>query len=112
MTTLPSTPFADAFPERRIVAGEPLRWKSEIHDILQSSSLLFELVHRDLTVRYKRSVLGFLWTMLHPLLLMLIFLVVFSSVFRGRAPHYEIYFLSAYVAWNFFAQTAVNAMAG
>ena len=97
--------------ERRSVAGEPLRWMREARDIRAHAGLLFELVHRDLTVRYKRSVLGFLWTMLHPLLLMLIFVVVFSTMFRGRAPHYETYFLSAYVAWNFFAQTAVNAMA-
>src|SRR5258707_7011767 len=48
--------------------------------------------------------------MLHPLLLMLIFLVVFSALFRGRSPHYETYFLSAYIAWNFFSQTTVNAM--
>ncbi len=105
MTSLP-------FVERRNAAGQPLRWTAEIRDIAGQWSLLYELVHRDLTVRYKRSVLGFLWTMLHPLLLMLIFLVVFSAIFRSRAPHYETYFLSAYVAWNFFAQTVVNAMAG
>jgi ABC-type polysaccharide/polyol phosphate export permease len=93
------------------MAGRPLRWMDEVHDIRAHAALLFELVHRDLTVRYKRSLLGFLWTMLHPLLLMLIFLVVFSALFRARAPHYETYFLSAYVAWNFFAQTTVNAMA-
>jgi len=97
--------------ERRTVAGEPLRWLDEIRDVTRHASLLYELVHRDLTVRYKRSVLGFLWTMLHPLLLMIIFFVVFSAVFHGRTPHYETYFLSAYVAWNFFAQTVVNAMA-
>jgi ABC-type polysaccharide/polyol phosphate export permease len=98
--------------ERRTVGGEPLRLGAELRDLNHRSSLLFELVHRDLTVRYKRSFLGFFWTMLHPLLLMLIFLVVFSSLFKGRAPHYETYFLSAYVAWNFFSQTTVNAMAG
>ena len=97
--------------ERRSVAGQPLQWRQEWRDIRAHAALLFELVHRDLTVRYKRSVLGFLWTMLHPLLLMLIFVVVFSTMFRARAPHYETYFLSAYVAWNFFAQTTVNAMA-
>lgn len=101
-----------SFSERRVVAGEPLRGAAELRDIISQKSLLYELVHRDLTVRYKRSFLGFFWTMLHPLLLMLIFLVVFSNIFRGRAPHYETYFLSAYVAWNFFSQTAVNAMAG
>jgi len=99
------------FVERRSVAGQPLRLADELRDIGAHAALLFELVHRDLTVRYKRSVLGFFWTMLHPLLLMLIFLVVFSTMFRDRAPHYETYFLSAYVAWNFFAQTTVNAMA-
>jgi homopolymeric O-antigen transport system permease protein len=100
-----------AFVERRSVAGRPLRWLDEVRDVVDHASLLFELVHRDLTVRYKRSFLGFVWTMLHPLLLMLIFVVVFSAMFRGRAPHYETYFLSAYVAWNFFAQTTVSAMA-
>ncbi|HEX3584156.1 MAG TPA: ABC transporter permease [Thermoanaerobaculia bacterium] len=103
MSTLP-------FPERRSVAGEPLKTGAELRDIYHHGALLFELVHRDLTVRYKRSVLGFFWTMLHPLLLMLIFLLVFSTLFKGRAPHYETYFLSAYVAWNFFSQTTVNAM--
>lgn len=98
------------FPERRSVAGEPLKTVAELRDIYHHGALLFELVHRDLTVRYKRSVLGFFWTMLHPLLLMLIFLLVFSTLFKGRAPHYETYFLSAYVAWNFFSQTTVNAM--
>ncbi|HYR29570.1 MAG TPA: ABC transporter permease [Thermoanaerobaculia bacterium] len=99
------------FRERRSVAGRPLEALDEIRDLREHSALLHQLVHRDLTVRYKRSFLGFVWTMLHPLLLMLIFVIVFSSVFRGHSEHYETYFLSAYVAWNFFAQTVVNAMA-
>mgnify|MGYP003575225944 CR=1 FL=1 len=99
------------FSERRSIAGRPLEAREEIRDTRDHAALLFELVHRDLTIRYKRSVLGFLWTMLHPLLLMMIFVVVFSSIFRWEAKHYETYFLSAYVAWNFFSQTVVNAMA-
>lgn len=98
------------FAERRVVAGQPLGALAELRDITVHASLLRELVHRDLTVRYKRSFLGFFWTMLHPLLLMLIFLVVFSSLFRAQTRHYETYFLSAYIAWNFFSQTVVNAM--
>lgn len=98
------------FVERRSVAGQPLKAGEELRDLYRHGALLFELVHRDLTVRYKRSVLGFFWTMLHPLLLMLIFLLVFSTLFKGRAPHYETYFLSAYVAWNFFSQTTISAM--
>jgi ABC-type polysaccharide/polyol phosphate export permease len=102
---------ATRFLERRTVAGRPLGGGEELRDLRIHAGLLWELVHRDLTVRYKRSLLGFLWTMLHPLLLMLIFVVVFSSMFRGQSPHYETYFLSAYVAWNFFSQTVINSMA-
>jgi ABC-type polysaccharide/polyol phosphate export permease len=104
-------PLPPDFVERRNVAGEPLEILDELRDIRTHSALLGELVRRDLTVRYKRSILGFVWTMLHPLLLMLIFVVVFSSLFRGMSPHYETYFLSAYVAWNYFSQTVVSAMA-
>ncbi len=111
MSSIPARVSSSPFGERRSVAGRPLHWREEVRDIRAHRGLLYELVHRDLTVRYKRSVLGFFWTMLHPLLLMLIFLVVFSQLFRGRAPHYETYFLSAYIAWNFFSQTVVNAMA-
>jgi ABC-2 type transport system permease protein len=96
--------------ERRTVAGQPLSFRKEVRDLFAHKSLLLELVHRDLTVRYKRSVLGFLWTMLHPLLLMLIFVIVFASLFDRHVPHYQTYFLSAYVAWTFFSQTTVHAM--
>jgi ABC-2 type transport system permease protein len=96
---------------RRTAAGEPLRLADELRDLVLHSHLARQLIHRDLTIRYKRSVLGFLWTMLHPLLLMLIFLVVFSNVFRFSTPHYETYFLSEYIAWTFFSQTVTHAMA-
>lgn len=107
----PSTIPAGGYLERRNAAGEPLRLRHELRDIANQAALLYQLVHRDLTVRYKRSFLGFFWTMLHPLLLMLIFVAVFSGLFRFKTPHYETYFLSGYVAWNFFSQTTVNAMA-
>jgi len=97
--------------ERHNVAGASLRAWDEIYDLAGHTNLLIELVHRDLTVRYKRSIFGLLWTLLHPLLLMAIFTVVFSHLFRRETPHYETYFLSAYIAWNFFSQTVTNAMA-
>ena len=105
-----AAPAQFASVERRVVAGQPLRLSAELRDLRAHAGLLYELVHRDLTVRYKRSLLGFFWTMLHPLLLMLIFTVVFSTMFSSRAPHYETYFLSAYIAWNFFSQSVINAM--
>lgn len=83
----------------------------EGHDILRSGHLLYSLVWRDLTVRYKRSFLGWFWTMLHPLLLTIILTVVFSAAFRFTTPHYEVYVLSALLPWTFMSQTTVTSMA-
>ena len=97
-------------PVVRNAAGYHPSILEEVRDIAAFSHLLTNLVHRDLTVRYKRSVLGFFWTMLNPLLLMIILSVVFSAVFRFAIQHFEVYFLSAYVGWTFFAQTTTGAM--
>src|SRR6266566_2912919 len=70
-----------------------------LREVVRYRSLLRNLVARDLKVRYKRSALGILWTMLNPLLLMIIFTIVFAQIFRVT-----VYFLSAFVLWNFFAQ--------
>ena len=82
-----------------------LRMLQSAREILQYRTLLATLVSRDLKVRYKRSVLGVLWTMLNPLLMMIVFSVVFAKVFRFTFEHFTIYFLSAFILWNFVSQT-------
>jgi ABC-type polysaccharide/polyol phosphate export permease len=96
--------------ERWNRAGRLVRAHEEIRDLLAYRDLLRSLVHRDLTVRYKRSPLGFLWTMLHPLILMTIFTIVFSALFRFEITHFAIYFLASYIGWTFFDQTIVQSM--
>jgi len=83
----------------------------ELRDLVKHSHLLASLVRRDLTVRYKRSVIGFFWTMLNPLLLMIILTVVFSAIFRFKGVEpYAVYFLSEYLVFGFFSQTTVTSM--
>jgi homopolymeric O-antigen transport system permease protein len=77
---------------------------SDLRELVGYRSLLRELVARDLKVRYKRSALGILWTMLNPLFLMGILAFVFSHVLRVTIDHFPIFLLSALVLWNFFAQ--------
>ena len=72
--------------------------------MLSYGSLLRELIARDLKVRYKRSVLGVVWTMLNPLFLMLILAFVFSHVLRVQVEHFAIYILSALILWTYFSQ--------
>jgi len=74
-------------------------------EIVLYRSLLNALVARELKVRYKRSVLGVMWTMLNPLLMMVVFTIVFAHFLRFPIEHFTVYFLSAFVLWNFVAQT-------
>jgi len=93
-------------------AEEKLSVIRELRELIQHRNLLWNLVHRDLTVRYKRSVIGFFWTMLNPLLLMIILTVVFSTIFRFEGiSNYPTYFLSTYLVFGFFAQTTNQSMA-
>lgn len=73
----------------------------EATELFRYRDLLWSLVHRDLTVRYKRSTLGFLWTMLNPLLMMLALTVVFSHLFRFTIAQYPVYLLSGMLLYNF-----------
>jgi ABC-2 type transport system permease protein len=99
------------FPVLRNSVPQRLDPIGEFRDLLSSGNLLYSLVWRDLTVRYKRSIVGFFWTMLNPLLLMIIFTIVFSALFRFAGIHrYEIYFLSEYLVFNFFMQTTTQSM--
>jgi len=84
---------------------------AELRQVYAYRELIKNLVLRDLKVRYKRSVLGFLWVMLNPLLIMMVLYTVFSQVFRGL-PNYAAYIISGLILWNMFSQstsTATNA---
>jgi ABC-2 type transport system permease protein len=75
----------------------------------QYGYLLQNMVSRDLKIRYKRSFLGYAWTMLNPLMHTVVFTIVFSTIFRFEMKDYVVYFLSAYLIWSFFAQTTLGA---
>lgn len=72
--------------------------------------LVRALVVRDLKVRYRRSSIGFLWTMLQPLLTMLVLTAVFSALFRFELPNYHVYALVGIMFWNFFSQSITSSM--
>ncbi|HEV8609935.1 MAG TPA: ABC transporter permease [Thermoanaerobaculia bacterium] len=71
--------------------------------------LVHELVVRDIKVRYKRSVLGIVWTMLAPLLNMVALTLVFSTILKQEISNYPVYFLTGAVFWAFFSQSTSSA---
>ncbi len=72
----------------------------------KNKALLKELVITDFKLRYQNSVLGYMWSLLKPLLLFIILYLVFTNVFDlGDAiPHYSVYLLLGIVLWGFFAE--------
>jgi len=79
-------------------------------EILRYRDLVLALVARELKVRYRRSAIGFTWTMLQPLLMMLVLQVVFSALFRFQVANYPVYAMAGILFWNFFSQSVVASM--
>lgn len=79
-------------------------------DFLQYRDLVRYLVARELKVRYRRSTIGFAWTMLQPLLTMLVLQLVFSAIFRFEIHNYPVYALAGILFWSFFSQSVVTSM--
>lgn len=78
--------------------------------LLRYRDLIWTLVGRDLKVRYRRSAIGFVWTMLQPLLTMLVLQMVFSTIFRFEILNYPVYALAGILFWNFFSQSIIASM--
>ena len=81
---------------------------SQAVEIIQYRSLLRNLVAKDLKVRYKNSALGFVWSLLHPLLLMVVFTVVFTQLLDQDTPAFPVFVLTALLPWH-WTSTAVTA---
>ena len=73
--------------------------------------LVYQFTITDFKLRYSHSVLGYLWSLLNPLLTFGVLYVVFSIFIRfGDIEHYQVYLLSGILLWSFFAQTSSSGM--
>ncbi len=70
--------------------------------------LIRNMVMRDLRARYKNSLLGYFWSLINPLLTMLIFWVVFSVLLRNNIPMFPVFLIVALLPWN-LAITSVSS---
>jgi ABC-type polysaccharide/polyol phosphate export permease len=73
-------------------------------DLLRYRELFANLFRRDFQAKYKGSLLGIFWSLLNPLVLLVVYLVVFGLIFpNGRVVHYPIYLLAGLSCWIFFS---------
>lgn len=76
--------------------------------IVDYRQYLIQSVARDLRRKYKRSSLGYLWSMLNPLFTMIVMTVVFSQLFP-RIQHYSVFLFSALLGWQYFNMTVKSS---
>lgn len=74
--------------------------------------LITQLISRDFKVKYKRSVLGILWSLLNPLLTMTVMTIVFSQMFKVRVSdtNYIVYLMTGIIMFNYFSGATTSAM--
>ena len=71
-------------------------------EMWKTKGILFNFAISDLKIRYRNSVLGILWSLIEPLLILGVLFVVFSTLFKFDIPNFPIYLLTGLITWNFF----------
>ena len=84
--------------------------KSQLTSFDRYRHLLRLLVKRDFVSRYRKSVLGVFWSLLNPLLTMLVMTLVFSYMFRMQIENFPVYLLSGQIIFGFFNESTTQAM--
>ncbi|NFH79247.1 ABC transporter permease [Clostridium botulinum] len=74
------------------------------------NGLLWEFVKRDIKLKYRNSILGILWSMLNPLLVMVVLTFIFSNLFKNKIPNFPVYCLSGRLIYDFFSQSTNQCM--
>lgn len=92
--------------EVSVVAGNSER--STVREVLRYRELLFFLVWRDLKVKYKQTLLGIVWILLRPMLMLMVLTLVFNRIAglgQGQDIPYPLVILGGLLPWQFFANS-------
>ena len=86
--------------------------KNIYHNLVKYKFLLTELVKRDFKIKYKRSVLGVLWSILYPLLMMSVMALIFSHMFKFNMEgvNFLVYLMTGLVIFNYFSEATNNCL--
>lgn len=100
----------NAWPDKpvRVVAAKVPVWH-RVGDVWRYRELLLSLVRKELKIKYKNSTLGFLWSMLNPMLTLVVYYFVFQVVLHNGIPQFALYLLCGLLVWNFFSTALPGA---
>lgn len=81
----------------------------QIKILLRYKELLTNLVMENLKLRYRGAVLGYLWSLLNPILMMIVYSIIFSYIVRIGVKNYPLFLLCALLPWSFFSTSLIAA---
>ena len=85
-------------------------WKYRISMFWKYKDLIVQLVGRDIKLKYRRSFLGYLWSILNPLFVMLVMTVVFSTMFSRNIDNFPVYLFTGKMLFDFLSTSTRQAM--
>jgi len=83
---------------------------NRLRELVSYRELILNLALRELKARYKNTVLGFFWSLLNPLAMMLVFTAVFTVFMRSEVENFPIYALCGLLPWNFFSAAVMGSV--
>tara|TARA_R110001592_G_scaffold363300_1_gene683450 strand:- start:32194 stop:32982 length:789 start_codon:yes stop_codon:yes gene_type:complete len=78
-------------------------------ELSSSRNVLWQLVAQQLILRYRRTALGYLWTLINPLLMMSIMALVFSTLFNADLKTFAVFLFTGMIPWNFFSSVVTQS---
>ena len=85
-------------------------WIDRINVFMKYKDLLIQLVSRDIKLKYRRSFLGYLWSVLNPLFVMIIMTIVFSTMFSRNIENFPVYLFTGKMLFDFMSTSTNQAM--
>ena len=85
-------------------------WIDRINVFMKHKDLLIQLVSRDIKLKYRRSFLGYLWSVLNPLFVMIIMTIVFSTMFSRNIENFPVYLFTGKMLFDFMSTSTNQAM--
>ena len=85
-------------------------WIDRINVFMKYKDLLIQLVSRDIKLKYRRSFLGYLWSVLNPLFVMIIMTIVFSTMFSRNIENFPVYLFAGKMLFDFMSTSTNQAM--
>ncbi|MEN9479133.1 MAG: hypothetical protein RLZZ298_528 [Pseudomonadota bacterium] len=78
-------------------------------EVFSSRAVLQQLVRQQLILRYRRTALGYLWTLVNPLLMMSVMAVVFSTLFKADLKEFAIFLFAGMIPWSLFNSVSTQS---